>query len=87
MSPPTAHQMTLLEMKFAEEVKVQMPKNKIHSGMAKRIRVSGRGKLLRQRAGRRHYLEHKPSTLTRHLDGTVEVSHVDAKRVRRLLGR
>ncbi len=64
-----------------------MPKNKSHSGMSKRIKVSGSGKLLRQRAGRRHYLEHKPTTLTRHLDGTVEVSPPDAKRVRRLLGR
>jgi len=64
-----------------------MPKNKVHSGMAKRIRVSGRGKLIRQRAGRRHYLEHKPSTLTRHLAGTIEVSHKDVPRVRRLLGR
>ncbi len=64
-----------------------MPKDKSHSGMKKRIRVSGGGKLLRQRAGRRHLLEHKPSTLTRHLDGTVEVSPADTKRVRRLLGR
>ena len=64
-----------------------MPKNKSHSGMSKRIKVSGSGKLLRQRAGRRHYLEHKPSTLTRHLEGTVEVAPADAKRVRRLLGR
>jgi large subunit ribosomal protein L35 len=64
-----------------------MPKNKTHSGMSKRIKVSGGGKLLRQRAGRRHMLEHKPSSLTRHLDGVVEVSPKDAKRVRRLLGR
>ncbi|PZS34266.1 MAG: 50S ribosomal protein L35 [Pseudonocardiales bacterium] len=64
-----------------------MPKNKSHSGMSKRIKLSGSGKLLRQRAGRRHLLEHKSSKLTRHLDGVVEVSPQDAKRVRRLLGR
>ncbi len=64
-----------------------MPKNKSHSGMSKRIRVTGSGKLLRQKAGRRHLLEHKPSTLTRHLDGVTEVSPKDAPRVRRLLGR
>ncbi len=64
-----------------------MPKNKTHSGMSKRIRITGSGKLLRERAGRRHYLEHKPSTLTRHLAGTVEVNAKDAKRVRRLLGK
>jgi len=55
--------------------------------MSKRIKLSGSGKLLRQRAGRRHLLEHKSSKLTRHLDGVVEVSPQDAKRVRRLLGR
>ncbi len=64
-----------------------MTKHKPHSGMSKRVKISGSGKLLRQRAGRRHMFEHKPSTLTRHLDGVVEVSPRDAKRVRRLLGR
>ncbi|MDP9239592.1 MAG: 50S ribosomal protein L35 [Actinomycetota bacterium] len=63
-----------------------MTKNKTHSGMSKRVKISGRGKLLRQRAGRRHMLEHKRSKLTRHLDGVIEVSPKDAKRVRRLLG-
>jgi len=64
-----------------------MPKNKTHSGMSKRIRISGSGKLLRQRAGMRHMLEHKPSSLTRHLSGTVEVDANDSTRVRRMLGR
>ncbi|PXA75047.1 50S ribosomal protein L35, partial [Auritidibacter sp. NML120779] len=36
-----------------------MPKMKTHKGAAKRFRVSGTGKLMRQRANRRHYLEHK----------------------------
>ncbi|MEV0648816.1 50S ribosomal protein L35 [Phytomonospora sp. NPDC050363] len=63
-----------------------MPKMKSHSGMGKRIKISGSGKLLRQRANRRHYLEHKPSTLTRKLDGTVEVAKGDEKRIRRMLG-
>ena len=64
-----------------------MPKNKTHSGTSKRIKISGAGKLLRQKAGRRHLLERKPSTLTRRLDGVAEVSPADAKKVRRLLGR
>jgi large subunit ribosomal protein L35 len=64
-----------------------MPKNKTHSGAAKRVKVSGRGKLLRERAGRQHLFERKPSTLTRRLEGTTEVSGNDAKRVRRMLGR
>ncbi len=64
-----------------------MPKNKTHSGIAKRIRITGTGKLRRQKAGTRHLLERKPSKLTRRLAGTTEVSTADRKRVRRLLGR
>lgn len=64
-----------------------MPKNKTHSGTAKRIKVTGTGKLMHQRAGKRHKLEKKPSTLTRRLDGVVEASAADRSRLRRLLGR
>jgi large subunit ribosomal protein L35 len=64
-----------------------MPKMKSHTGMGKRVKVSGRGKLLAQQTGLRHKLEKKPSTLTRRLSGTVEVSKVDRKRVKKLLGR
>jgi large subunit ribosomal protein L35 len=63
-----------------------MPKNKSHSGMKKRIKVTGSGKLLRQKAGMRHLLERKSSELTRRLAGTTEVAKSDAKRVRKLLG-
>ena len=64
-----------------------MPKNKTHSGTAKRIKVTATGKLLHQRAGKRHKLEKKPSTLTRRLDGVAEVSAADRSRLRKLLGR
>ena len=64
-----------------------MPKNKTHSGMKKRVKVTGSGKLLSQHAGMRHKLEKKPSTLTRRLSGTKEISAVDAPRVKKLLGR
>ncbi len=64
-----------------------MPKNKTHRGAAKRVKVTGTGRLLRQRAGRRHNFEHKPSTLTRRLEGTTEVSKADSGRLRRLLRR
>lgn len=64
-----------------------MPKSKTHSGARKRFRVTGSGKILRQRSNRRHYLEHKSSTLTRRLDGTTDVSKKDVKRVRKLLGK
>lgn len=63
-----------------------MPKMKSHSGASKRFKVSGRGKLLRQQANRRHLFEHKPTRRTRRLDGQVSVSTPDVPRVKRLLG-
>jgi large subunit ribosomal protein L35 len=64
-----------------------MPKNKTHSGMKKRVKVTGTGKLLTERAGKRHLLERKSSTLTRRLSGTEELSAHDVPRVKRMLGR
>jgi large subunit ribosomal protein L35 len=64
-----------------------MPKNKTHSGMKKRVKVTGSGKLLTQHAGKRHLLERKSSRLTRRLTGTTEVAPADAPRVKKLLGR
>ncbi|MDN5759452.1 MAG: 50S ribosomal protein L35 [Tomitella sp.] len=64
-----------------------MPKAKTHSGAAKRFKVTGSGKLRRERAGRRHLLEHKSSRRTRRLAGTADVSKQDVPRVNRLLGR
>jgi large subunit ribosomal protein L35 len=63
-----------------------MPKNKTHSGMSKRIKVTGSGKLLRQQAGLRHRLEVKSSKETRDLSGTVVVNKADTKRVKKMLG-
>jgi large subunit ribosomal protein L35 len=64
-----------------------MPKMKSHSGTGKRVRITGSGKLVRQKSGKRHHLESKPSKVTRRLSGLTEVSPVDRKRVRRLLGK
>ena len=63
-----------------------MPKNKSHSGTKKRIKVSGTGKLLREKAGKRHLLEKKSSEHTRRLAGQTEIAAPDAKRVRKMLG-
>ncbi|WP_329109393.1 50S ribosomal protein L35 [Micromonospora sp. NBC_01699] len=64
-----------------------MPKMKSHTGMGKRVKVTGSGKIVAQHAGLRHNLEKKPSTQTRRLTGTGEIAKVDAKRVKKLLGR
>ena len=64
-----------------------MPKNKTHSGASKRFRVTGSGKILRQKAGLRHHLELKSSRVTRRMTGTTEVAKADLKRAKKLLGR
>ena len=56
-----------------------MPKQKTHSGAKKRFKVSGSGKILRQKAGRRHLLEHKPTKVTRRLDGVAVVKKADVR--------
>ena len=63
-----------------------MAKMKTHSGAKKRFRVTGSGNLMRERAGKRHLLEHKPSTRTRRLSRDQVVAKADEKNVRRLLG-
>jgi len=60
---------------------------KSHTGMGKRVKVTGGGKILREIAGKRHLLEVKSSKTTRRMTGTVEVAKPDTKRVRKLLGR
>ncbi|MDR0849419.1 MAG: 50S ribosomal protein L35 [Propionibacteriaceae bacterium] len=63
-----------------------MPKMKTHSGMKKRIKVTGSGKLTHRQAGKRHLNEHKSSRRTRRLSGDAELQTGDARKARRLLG-
>ncbi|WP_182354070.1 50S ribosomal protein L35 [Flaviflexus huanghaiensis] len=63
-----------------------MPKMKPHSGAKKRFRVTGSGKIMRERAGKRHLLEHKSSRRTRRLSKDQLVSPADAKNVKKMLG-
>ena len=62
-----------------------MPKAKTHSGAAKRFRRTGTGKIVRQKANRRHLFEHKPSTRTRRLEGRTTVAANDVNRIKKLL--
>ena len=64
-----------------------MPKMKTHSGSNKRFRITGTGKIMRRRANRAHYLEHKASTRTRRLRNEVVLAPGDLKKYKRLLGR
>jgi large subunit ribosomal protein L35 len=63
-----------------------MPKMKTHKATAKRVRTTGTGKLMRAKAGKRHNLEWKPTSLTRRMDGMTEVAKADVPRLKRLLG-
>jgi large subunit ribosomal protein L35 len=62
-----------------------MPKTKTHSGAKKRFRLTSTGKVMRRRAHRAHYNEHKPSTRTRRLYGMVELAKGDGKNIKKLL--
>jgi large subunit ribosomal protein L35 len=64
-----------------------MPKMKTHSGAKKRFRVTGTGKVMRRRANRAHYNEHKATKVTRRLAGYVPLVDGDAKRIKKLLGK
>ena len=64
-----------------------MPKMKTHSGAGKRFKITGSGKVTRQRANRAHLLEHKSSRVTRRLYGDVELAKSDVRGIKRLLGK
>lgn len=64
-----------------------MPKMKTHSGVKKRFKLTGKGKLKRQQANRRHYLEHKSSRLTRRLASDQIVAPADAKKLKKMMGK
>ena len=64
-----------------------MPKMKPHSGLSKRTRVTGTGKIMTQSANNVHKFVHKSGSQKRRLDSLAIVSAADLKRVKKLLGR
>jgi len=63
-----------------------MPKMKTHRGAAKRFKVTGSGKLVRQKANLNHILGKKSPRRKRRLTGEFELAPGDAARARRQLG-
>jgi len=63
-----------------------MPKMKTHRAAAKRLRLTGSGKIVRKRAFARHILEKKSPKRKRRLGKIIVVSRADRRRARRLLG-
>jgi large subunit ribosomal protein L35 len=70
-----------------ERTTATMPKMKTHTGTAKRFRVTGSGKIMRRRANRAHYNEHKSSRVTRRLYNEVQVAPADVRAIKKLLGK
>lgn len=62
-----------------------MAKLKTHRGAAKRFRVTGTGKIKRNRANKSHILTGKPSKRTRKLRTGTIMAETDAPAIRRLL--
>ncbi len=63
-----------------------MPKLKTHKGMAKRIKLSAGGKMLRRKAYRNHLLAHKQTKTKRTYVQEFEVSSGDAANIKKMLG-
>ena len=63
-----------------------MPKMKTHRGAAKRFRVTGTGKIKRNRANTSHMMTGKPSKRTRMLRTGTMVDSANMTDVRRMLG-
>jgi len=64
-----------------------MPKMKTDKGAAKRIKVTGSGRLRRRRAFLNHILEKKSPARKRRLGTETNISKADLRQVKRLLGR
>ena len=62
-----------------------MPKIKTNRSAAKRFRVTGNGKIKRNKAYKRHILSSKGKKRKRHLRQATMVAAVEAKNIRRLM--
>ncbi|MEI6700134.1 MAG: 50S ribosomal protein L35 [Actinomycetota bacterium] len=63
-----------------------MPKMKTDKGAAKRVKVTGSGKLMRRKQNLNHILEKKSSARKRRLHGETEISSQQDKNIRKMLG-
>ena len=63
-----------------------MPKMKTDRGAAKRVKITGTGRLRRRKQNRSHLLEKKNSVRTRRLSRETDFAVGDERRVKRMLG-
>lgn len=64
-----------------------MSKQKSHSGAKKRFRVTGSGKIMRERARHVHKFQERSKAQASRLKNDVVVSPADQKRIKKMLGR
>lgn len=64
-----------------------MPKMKTHKGLAKRVKVTGSGKLKRGRAFTSHLAPGKSTKQKRHLRKASLISKADYKRIKLMLNK
>ena len=62
-----------------------MPKLKTHKATARRMQLSGSGKLMRTRCGKSHLRRNKSKRVSREYDEMFTVSKADATRIHRLI--
>lgn len=62
-----------------------MPKQKTRKAAAKRFKITGSGKILRERSFKRHLLESKSQGKKRSLRKSASVSPSDYRRIKRAL--
>ncbi len=62
-----------------------MPKQKSHRGLAKRIKVTATGKVMRGHAFTGHLKANKTTKQNRQLSGETTVSASDMKRIKHLI--
>lgn len=63
-----------------------MPKLKTHKGTAKRVKISGTGKIMRRRAYGGHFLSGKSENRKRVISSPAVVKGAIAKNLKRALG-
>lgn len=63
-----------------------MPKMKTHKGLKKRVKITGTGKVMRQRCNGGHLLSNKSGRKLRSIKSTAIVEGAKARAIRTLLG-
>ncbi|OZG66198.1 50S ribosomal protein L35 [Bifidobacterium hapali] len=64
-----------------------MPKMKTNSAASKRVRITGKGKLVQNGSAMRHNLEHKSARKRRALKADAVLAPSQTKVMKKLLGR